>query len=460
MKLGSKLALLNLLCCTTLPVMADDASTAWMQQQQSMSHLVKYFQNFGSYLGFDVTQLPSASDSTQAQTKLLNLPVTQLAQTYLFYSFLGALPVNTFNSNAFAEFAPKGSANNVDSLNNLANTTFSQQNYNSPSSSNSGSSAANNVTVNALIDQQTYQNDPVSQGILNILGTPNYTFCMYNDGVTPNGKCDNIPYNTLVPYNVIGTPLPSPQRLFSYCYMQQFMSQLNTNTLLSPLMYNTQSAQTSVPPCPPDSNQPNNTTNNNPGLTAQSQVQQAANFIRYVSGGVTPAGLLSWSDYTSLYRSATTPGTDAASKGQQQSSQAALSSYLTSLRTYAAQSSVGLSNLYYIMSKRLPQTIPKTDSSSGESLPPTSQELSEFNMATWRLFNPQSTTPGSTQWMNQINTASSVSVQKEIAILLAEINYQMYLDRQIQERILLTNSVMLLQNTRNFQPKTSINTKP
>jgi intracellular multiplication protein IcmX len=57
-----------------------------------------------------------------------------------------------------------------------------------------------------------------------------------------------------------------------------------------------------------------------------------------------------------------------------------------------------------------------------------------------------------TEWVKNLNKSSSVTVQKEIAILLAEINYQMYLDRQIQERILMTNSIMLLQNMKSSQP--------
>jgi intracellular multiplication protein IcmX len=38
-------------------------------------------------------------------------------------------------------------------------------------------------------------------------------------------------------------------------------------------------------------------------------------------------------------------------------------------------------------------------------------------------------------------------VQKENAILLSEINYQLYLMNQNLERLLLTNSVMAIQNT-------------
>lgn len=125
---------------------------------------------------------------------------------------------------------------------------------------------------------------------------------------------------------------------------------------------------------------------------------------------------------------------------------------MASLRVYAAQSSVGLSNLYYILAKRLPQN------PAGVNNSVVSQAMSEFNMASWRLVKPGSggTTSQSQQWIDTINSASSASVQKEIAVLLAEINYQLYLDRQIQERILMTHSVMLMQNTKIAKPSADL----
>jgi intracellular multiplication protein IcmX len=83
-------------------------------------------------------------------------------------------------------------------------------------------------------------------------------------------------------------------------------------------------------------------------------------------------------------------------------------------------------------------------------------------MATWRLYNPSSSSTGSTtQWVDQINTASSATVQKEIAVLLSEINYQMYLTRQQEERLLLTNSLQLIQSmiaSKPAPPSSSTNT--
>jgi len=39
--------------------------------------------------------------------------------------------------------------------------------------------------------------------------------------------------------------------------------------------------------------------------------------------------------------------------------------------------------------------------------------------------------------------------------LLAEINYQLYLNRQQEERLLLTQTMLLIQNSRTNQPNAS-----
>jgi intracellular multiplication protein IcmX len=262
-------------------------------------------------------------------------------------------------------------------------------------------------------------------------------------------------FQTLVSSNVVGA-LPSSQDFFNYKYIQQFMPQLNSNALTGPLLYSTQSAQTN------STSSPQPTQGTNAGLTAQNQAQIAANFIRYVSGAVTPLRLPKWRDYDTLYSQAIATVNNNQDLIKQQQAQGTLSTYLASLRSFAAQNSVGLSNLYYIMSKRLPQQSQQSaQSGGGNSTPPMSQALSEFNMATWRIFNPTTanSTGGNKQWINQINTSSTATVQKEIAILLSEINYQLYLDRQIQERLLLTNSILLLQSSRANQPAADLTPK-
>ena len=146
-----------------------------------------------------------------------------------------------------------------------------------------------------LLDQQTYQDDPVSQAVLNILGTPDYTYCMnYDSAQTFTAGCTYL-YETLVSANVVGT-IPDAKTFFNSAYIQQFLNQLNSNALTGPLMYSTE-----APPMPQTNNQgipPND------GLNAQNQEELAANFIRYVTGGVVPIKLPKWKDYDTLYSQA------------------------------------------------------------------------------------------------------------------------------------------------------------
>ncbi|ARB92414.1 type IVB secretion system protein IcmX [Legionella longbeachae] len=454
MKLPSKFALFNLLCLTTFSATADNATSLYNSQQMSsnMQELVQYLQNWGQYIGYDITQSPSSTvQNFSLSQNLLNLTTTQLTQVSLFYTYLGAIPFNSFNISSLGQFVPTD-VSSAGTINPYANATF--QDYSSQSTSGVG--------VNQLIDQtgqastqgvatsSSQVSDPVSQSVLNILGTPDYSYCMSYDGSSWDQGCNYLT-ETLVSNNVIGT-LPDATTFFSYNYIQQFLGQLNSNSLTAPLMYTIQSQESS-------GGQQQGTAQ---GLTADNQAQQAANFIRYATGGVAPIKLPNWKDYDTLYGQAIASSNNSTvSPSQQHQAQDTLSRYLASLRTYAAQNSVGVSNLYYILSKRLPQTPkqPLTNSVQIPSSPPTSQALNEFNMATWRIFNPENVSQsgqtgksGNTQWISQINTASSVTVEKEIAILLAEINYQMYLDRQIHERLLLTNTILLMQSLRSTAP--------
>lgn len=446
MKLLPKLALLNALCFTAFSAAAEDASTYNEQQMSSsLQELVQYIQYWGQYVGYDVTQPPQKiNQNFNFSQTLINLTTTQLAQVSLFYTYLGAIPVNSLS----AQFLPT-EVSSSSLLNPYANATFQSDN---------SVYATSGASVNALIDQtnqsgQSGQNqsnqstespDPVSQAIINIVGTPDYSYCMSYDGSSWDQNCTYLT-ETLVSDNVIGT-LPDATTFFSYSYIQQFLGQLTSNSLTAPLMYGTDSSKGS--------------TSNGAGLTAENQAQQAANFIRYVSGSVAPIKLPNWKQYDTLYGQAIASSTSTTvTPVQQHQAQDQLSRYLANLRTYAAQNSVGMSNLYYILSKRLPQT-PKeatTNYVQIPSSPPSSEALNEFNMATWRIFSAPSQSgqqgqSGNTLWINQINNSSAATVQKEMAVLMAEMNYQLYLNRQVQERILLTNTILLLQSLRQTAP--------
>jgi intracellular multiplication protein IcmX len=456
MNLRTKLTVLNLFCLaittanaqtyTTTTSSTDAAATASEQTTQTIL-------NWAALLGYDAS---GTTTPTIASTQLTDYSSASTFETLLYNTFLGTIPTTTSpvttsssSSNSSAStpgfpFVPSQLSTYAN--NSLSNLTF--MNYGSQGSQNSL------ITANPLVDQPPYQADPVSQSIYNILGTPDVSYCTnattgaVTNPTNPNSTsaaCSTLNstlFQNQIVENVIGS-LPDQNTFYSIQGNANLIPQLNGNSLIAPLDYSSDPLS-----IPQGSNQ------STPGLTGQTQAQLAANFIRYVSGSTLPTILPSMTAYQTLYSSATNPNsTDPVGQAW---AQAVLSTYLTSLRTYAAQTSVGISNLYYILSRRIPQ-----QPTSGSTSTPTSQALNEYNMATWRIFQTPSSTGATNQWIDKINSASPAAVQKEMAMLLAEINYQLYLDRQIQERILFTNSVSLLQASKAAQPDpnlTNINT--
>lgn len=422
-------------CLLALPVVADTSLTSIASSDEATSNntqnLVQYLENLGAYLGYPIKTTPPtpSSDLTHPNT-------TPILEALSLTTLFGATPVTippqmqgTANANTPSgfNFIPSGltyNSNSIDGVNSLANKTFT--NY---ATVNNGSQT---LSATPLVDQTPYQGDPVTQSILNTISTVDNSYCISNN----NSVTTQCSLNTAdqIMSQVIGA-IPSTQNLYASTSTLPLLAQLSSNTLLAPLLYSeTATANTN----------PNQS--GNPGLTAESQAQQAANFVRYATAQVVPITLPDYNVYDNLYaQSITAP--NAQPTASQKKAQAQLTDYLTRLRVYAAQASIGIGNIYYILSKRLPQSIASGGQSGGISQ--SSQALSEYFMASWRIYNPMQP---SNQWIAQINNASQATVQKEIAILLSEINYQMYLDRQIQERILLTLSVSQIQNTRSFPP--------
>ncbi|MDF1683949.1 MAG: type IV secretion protein IcmX [Legionellaceae bacterium] len=384
----------------------------------SIKDLLKHF---GAYFGFDLTKAPEP----EPQLTLLDPSAATLAQQYSFITFLGAIPVNAKN-NASAAFVPSNTKS-FSVINDMANYSFQAQpnggSYNNPSAGNQGG-----ISVSTLMDQASYQKDPITQSVLNILGTPDYTYCMNNDESAWLDDCRYL-YNTQVMSNVIGT-IPNSHDFFSYAYNEPVIPQLNANTLIAPLMYTTEDSASSTSSTP-------NSKSDDAGLVAKTQAQEAENFIRYAASLVTPPALPKKKAYDKLYmKSIAKKGSSVSDKDKKLAEQG-LAKYIAKLRTFSAQSSVPTGNLYALLSKRIPQS---QGSDNGVKI---SQALSEFQMATRRLYDPAS--QDKKQWIDQINEASSITVEKEIAILLAEMNYQLYLSRQQEERTLLTLSMMLMQ---------------
>lgn len=478
MKLG-KLVVANLLCLSMMSATAQNYNNNTQAEESTSENTGKLLQsviNWAALVGYDISQ---EKTPPLAYVELTSYANASLLETLLYSTFFGSIPTTTppviksgssSSEGAGLPFVPQSESTTA--INAASNLTF--KNFNSGSQQSSGQVVS--IQANSLVDQQPYQADPVSQQIFNILGTPDVSYCSataqnnpqqnVSNGTNPNGKsaspCSIAPtmFQSQLIENVVG-PVPTPTSFYSIASNAQILPQLNSNSLIAPLNYS------------PDAlNFPSSTADGatQPGLVATNQAELAANFIRYASGSVLPTILPNQYAYQTVYNAAI-DNTNAA----QFQMQAIISTYLTSLRVYAAQSSVGIGNLYYILSRRLPQeqkggssTSTGSGSSGQQSASAPSQALNEYNMATWRIFQvggaPSTGAAGSTsssgktatQWIEKINSASPTTVQKEIAILLAEINYQLYLDRQIQERMLMTSSVSLLQGTKATQPNSDL----
>lgn len=452
------------------------------------STIAQYILNWAAYLGYD---LSSTTQPSVASTQLTDPSDTSVYESQLFNSFFGSIPTTTLpssgsssstNNSVGLPFAPN--AENTTVMNSQSNLTF--KNYNGGSQQDN--SQAVSINASSLVDQPPYQADPVTQALFNILGTPDVSYCLSDpntptqsgvlNGTNPNNTsgqgnqpCPIAPtlFRNQVVENAIGS-LPTANSFYTIQYNANLIPQLNSNSLIAPLSYSNN---------PISSSSGSANQHGTPGLVGQNQADLAANFIRYVSGSVIPTVLPNYNVYQTLYSNATS---STASAGQVAQAQAILSSYLTNLRVYAAQSSVGMSNLYYILSRRLAQP----GQGNNQTVP--SQAFNEYQMATWRIptqaLSPSSgsgsgssgggsgssggsagggsggsgSSPSnnSNQWISKINTASPATVEKEIAILLSEINYQLYLDRQIQERLLMTASVSLLQGVKATQPNSDL----
>ena len=413
---------------TVLPVgHADSEST--------LEDIKNYIYNLGLYIGYELDGSKSSPPSPPSNTLILGSSGTTSALTlmaqYAVNGIFGAIPVNTY----LFEFLPSDSkvetvSSYIKPLNDLANDTF-------PSYDKSDVTP---LSVSELIDQQTYQLDPVNQALLDILTTPDKTYCMANDGIAWRKNECTLLYQTKVMSNAIGT-VPATDDFFTYDYQSLFLSDLNGNTLISPLLY------TMTPYAPPTDEEKAAT-----GLKGKNQVESAANFIRYVSGAVQPVPTVKWKDYSDQLAAAYKKPIGSTETDDERTARekalASLTKYVTSVRIYAAKNSVAMSNLYSILSKRLPQ----------EALGDSSTAFNEFQMATRRQYDPSK--KDGTQWIDSINTASPATVQKEMAILLSEINYQLYLNRQQDERLLLTNTLLLINSIATSQPSTKLDTEP
>ncbi len=413
------LVLLSLGLFFSLPSVAQysvNPATVGARPKPSEDQTAAYVLSLGAYLGYDLnTEAPTPVDGLFTYTASLakaGLPLLNVC--------FAAIPVNS----AYKSFSDN-SAYSV--FNKQANILFPH--FNSPS--DAGDS---DLTAVVGFDQEAYQSDFVSQAILDILGTQNNSTCADPDDTACLGQ-SQVMYMVLK--DIAKDSIPGNAVYASSDYNLRFLSQLHSDTLLGPLIYSKAVGT------------------KGDGLPNATQEQQALDYIRYASGLVLPVDLMSKTDYDTLSGEAkkSTVGQTDDEVNNIHAAQKSLMKYLLQLRVYASRIAAPLSNLSSIMQKRMPQTVSKTDG-SGSSI--TSEAFNEFVTATWRLYTPG--VSDSAQWVKQIDNASSATTLKEIAILLAEMNQQMYLTRQVEERILFTNSMLLLQSTAANPPNANVST--
>jgi hypothetical protein len=414
--------------------------------------LKKIFQsivNFGASFGFKIS--PEGSNQNDFSNPMTDLKIFQNIQMNvvkdLFY-------VMSRNNNFQTLFADDSTYSAFDKLStNLFSTYPMVYTYLDISQSTQPSESEKNDT------------SPVTQYVLNMLNYTPWDVCIdYGSGKNNYYQKDG-EYNYLdarIIYNsLFNTQLTSSLAYPVNCKTIKDLSDstitdniLKKGTYFYPPGYNDSSSQTK-PNYPILSKKLDSSVFLSPliyqsGSDAENdQLKNAQAFVRYVTGSVLPPSGPTALLMTKMINTIKTSNDSAVVMRYFTT----LGNYVLSTRIFAARQSIGIANIYEILSKRMP--IPKSSNGlNGDSNQKTSQALNEFNMATYRLFVPsnsggtgdQSSSMSTTPWQDMINTASSSVIQKETALLLAEINYQLYLMRQQQEKILLTNSLFFMSS--------------
>ncbi len=194
------------------------------------------------------------------------------------------------------------------------------------------------------------------------------------------------------------------------------VNSLNLDALITPVQYDTTTYNTDV---------------------------NAANFIKYISNQYNPTALIDFTKIISTNNLTQALGTQAAQQ------------YLYILRKMLAGYSVGMSDMYYLYNQRVPQDTTallgnQFNSITQSTLPQALQKqasplaIQEW-MATHRLtsYDPNTKTP---PWVTSMENATPATLQRETVYLLAEIRYEMFQQRMLQERILATLAAQELQN--------------
>ena len=442
-----------------------------------LQNIETYLENLGSYLGYDVTAKPQSTPTDSlldnggsTQKQLENLTVKMYFGFINYsWSYPYFLPVS---SNAYANVFNQlcGMVFKESSFTPAQTGTAIDLQYDNSSGSGSGNgSGSSNAFSKNPVSQYLYNllfitpNDACVQAATDSNPTPNwnqsqsYSYCeglVLANAIGLNVKNEDIAMQTTSSsqtyINTLAQKLTTlktgayfPTKTPSNNNINNLLQQIDGTVFMGPLMYDSSTAATS-----------SSSSSSPQGLTTSNQLEAAQNYVRYITGGIMPKPFASYADLQSIIMNASS----AKDVYTQMSYFKPLAKYMLDFRIYAARASLAVQNIYDSLAYRMNMNN-SSSSDESENNTQSSQALNEYVMASYRLYNPSaqtnqttdSTSSGegslkTTAWQDMINTASPPTVQKEMALLLAEINYQLYQMRQQQEKVILTNSVFLLNN--------------
>ena len=180
---------------------------------------------------------------------------------------------------------------------------------------------------------------------------------------------------------------------------------LNFATLITPSTYQTPATGAAT-----SSTSFLQSTGNKPG-------QDALNFITFLAEMTTPLKAYTPREWLAVKKD-----------------KATMQRYLLNLRSYAALMSVGLNNLLHIFQQRVP--VNGLGTKAGMSQANVSPRALEKYMANYRLDK---------SWHQRMEKETPFAVQKQMLFLLAEMNQQLFKERQQNERIIATLSTLQLE---------------
>jgi hypothetical protein len=218
---------------------------------------------------------------------------------------------------------------------------------------------------------------------------------------------------------IYGTGLPAPGTFSGY--LQNKMQSMDAGVLMDPLSY------------------------------SSTQQANVTNFVHNLTGSLLLAISVPYSSYQTAYNNLSA---QADPQVVNQSAEA-IFTYLLGIDSLGSLLSIGLYDIQSIMGSRLNNPLTGTSAAYADKM-----------MATRRLFNTSPTTDGTTptnSWINDMQQASPLVLQRELVYLLAEMNYQLYQMRMMDEKILLTLAAMQIGSLPGLlpgatQPLTSIAT--